>query len=338
MTGIRRIFLIAFFSLALLLAACDDENGQPEQPPEQTETAAATAPGVEVTQSDAAPAEGGSEQSSVEPTQIPASPTPSEPLAAEVNGQPIFLADYENELARYQQAEAELGETGTNYSQVVIDVLVERELIRQAAEAAGVTVTEEEVNIRLAELQEASGSAENFAAWLQNNQWTEEEFREAITAELLTQRMIEDITANVPTTGEQVHARYIRVNDPELAQSLLDQINTGADFAELARQHSLDTLSAQSGGDMGFFSAGTLLVPELNEPAFALQPGQTSQVIPATHFDGSPTFYILQVIERDPQRPLEASQRSVLIEQAITSWIEGLKSQAEITIFVDTNA
>jgi parvulin-like peptidyl-prolyl isomerase len=175
-------------------------------------------------------------------------------------------------------------------------------------------------------------------AWLQTNQWSRDEFREAITAEILTQKMVERITADVPTTAEQTHARYIRVDDPALAQSLLDQINNGADFGELAQQNSLDPLSAAGGGDMGFFTQGSLLVPELETAAFNLQPGETSQVIAVTNFDGSPTYYLLQVIERDPQRPLEGNQRSILLEQTLNAWIEGLKAQAEITIFVDTSA
>ena len=333
MIGIRRTILFIFLLFALLLTACNDD-GSTEQP---TAPVVATAPAVVTTDAGSVPTEAEGIVENQEPTPIPPSPTPSEPLAALVNGNPIFLSDYENELARYQQAEAELGTSAANYPQLVIDALVERELITQAAIAAGESVTEEEINGRLAELQETSGSAENFAAWLQTNQWTEAEFREAITAELLTQKMIERITADVPLTAEQIHARYIRVNDPTLAQSLLDQINTGADFGELAKQHSLDTLSAAGGGDMGFFSPGSLLVPELEVAAFGLQPGETSQVIPVTHFDGSPTFYLLQVIERDPQRALEGNQRSILMEQAITSWIAGLKAQAEITIFVDTN-
>ncbi|MFZ0545879.1 MAG: SurA N-terminal domain-containing protein [Candidatus Promineifilaceae bacterium] len=338
MIGFRRNILLVFLLLAALLAACDNEGESPtSQPTGQEPLPAETAPASAVTENSAAPAEESSQQAPQEPTPIPASPTPSEPLAAMVNGSPIFLSDYENELARYQQAEAELGATGANYSQIVIDTLIEQELISQAAAANGVAVTEEEVNARLTDLQQASGSPENFAAWLQTNQWTEEQFREAITAELLTQKMIETVTADVPFAAEQIHARYIRVDDPTLAQTLLDQINGGADFAELARQNSLDP-SAAAGGDMGFFSAGSLLVPELEAPAFALQPGQTSQVIPATNFDGMPTYYILQVIERDPQRPFEGNQRSILLEQAVSSWIAGLREQAEITVFVDTNA
>ncbi len=336
MNGIRRAFLIVFLLLAVLLAACDNE-GSPTVQPTAEVPMSETVP-VVATEISTDPAGNGTVQETQAPTPIPASPTPSEPLAALVNGAPIFLSDYENELARYQQAETELDLSDTNYPQQVIDSLVERALITQAATAAGITVTEEEVNTQISDLQEASGSAENFEAWLQTNQWTLEEFREALTAEILTQKMIEQITADVPFTAEQVHARYIRVNDQTLAQSLLDQINAGADFGELAKQHSLDPLSAAAGGDMGFFSAGTLLVPELEPHAFALQPGQTSQVIPVTHFDGSPTFYLLQVVERDPQRTLEGNQRSILLEQAILSWVAELRVQAEITIFVDTNA
>jgi hypothetical protein len=79
-----------------------------------------------------------------------------------------------------------------------------------------------------------------------------------------------------------------------------------------------------------------LLVPELEAPALALQPDQTSDVIPAIDFDGTQTYYILQVIERDPQRPLEADQRTNLSIQTMESWIEELRSQAEITVFVNT--
>lgn len=329
--------LILCLLLATLLAACNDENGTPTQSTQEAPAAGETSPAAVSTENSAAPVESGNEQISQDPTPIPPTPTPSEPLAALVNGQPIFLVDYENELARYQQAEAELGTSETNYSQIVIDVLVERELIAQAAAANGVSVSEEEVNAQVAESLEASGGAENFAAWLQSNQLTEEEFRKAIMAGLLTQKMIEIITADVPTTVEQIHARYIRVDDEALAQTILDQINSGADFVELARQYSIDP-SGQSGGDMGFFAAGTLFVPELEAPAFALQPGETSQVISAAHSDGSTTYYILQVIERDPQRALSDNQRNILLQDTIEAWIQGLRSEAEITIFVDTNA
>ena len=69
------------------------------------------------------------EPTALPPTPIPPTPTPQ--LAALVNGQPIFLADFEKELARFELAQAELGiEIGgeEDYRHLVLDALIEREL------------------------------------------------------------------------------------------------------------------------------------------------------------------------------------------------------------------
>ena len=59
--------------------------------------------------------------------------------------------------------------------------------------------------------------------------------------------------------------------------ALKTQIADGADFAELARQNS-DCPSGEDGGDLGQFPRGAM-VREFDEAAFALQPGQVSDVI-----------------------------------------------------------
>ena len=97
-----RLLLIA---LLLLAAACRQDDPSPTENGENgTGNATTTADNPPSAQDTAAVA-----TEIPSPTAVPPTPTPSEPLAALVNGQPIFLADYERELARYEQAQAGVG-------------------------------------------------------------------------------------------------------------------------------------------------------------------------------------------------------------------------------------
>ncbi len=58
-----------------------------------------------------------------------------------------------------------------------------------------------------------------------------------------------------------------------LARNIMQQLQAGKDFAELAGRYSKDMGSAQRGGDLGWFGKGRM-VPEFEKAAFAAKPGQ----------------------------------------------------------------
>lgn len=316
----------------LMTSAC--QNNPTPTPDSAAPAAVAEIPTAAVANPAIAPME------TAAPTATAVPPTPTlEPLAALVNNVPVLLADYEKELARYEQAHLELGqEPRGNYRAIVLEALIDRQLIFQAASNAGLVVTPQMVSEKLAELRSTANGEANFSAWLEANQWSEEEFRQALEAEMITAQMRDRVTAEVPYAVEQVHARYLQVIDAVLANNLLAQIHGGADFGALARQFSRDTATAPSGGDLGFFARGSLLVPELEEAAMALQPGEVSDVIIVTGADGSQTYYLIQVLERDPQRPLSANMRYNLLTQTFETWLENQRRQATIMRFVNTDA
>lgn len=339
----RRLATLAVCLLLLLAAACNDS---PEDDPAASGNDGAPAATGEAPQDSGSDLPAPGIESNAAPTPIPASPTPTEPLAAEVNGEPITLATFEEALARQQQGQSaileEEGGTPVNQETQVLDMLIERALIEQAAAANGITVTQEMVGQQLSELRQMAqetGGEGSFEAWLQANQWTEESFREALAYEMLTERVSTFVTTDVPETAPQVRARYIQVDDPALAQTLLDQVNNGADFAALARDHSLDRATAQDGGDLGYFAEGTLLVPELEQAAFSLQPGEVSEVITASTPDGGQTvYYLVQVVDVDMERPLGPDQRAALLQERFEAWLAEQWSQAEIVRHIDTGA
>lgn len=332
-----RVIIAQLLLLPALLVACRDQpvavpspSGIAEPPASEATIAFENPPAPPV--------------ATLVPTEIPPTPTPSEPMAALVNDEPIFLATYEKELARYERAQAELGASGvsepsTGYQAIVLDALIERLLITQAAETLGLAVTPQMVDGKLAELQTAAGDAGNFAAWLEANLWTEEEFREALAAEMLTEQLVSQVTANVPAAVEQVRARYLQVDDLGLAQTLLQQIRNGDEFTALARQYSLDQVTGFNGGDLGFFSRGSLLVPSVEEAAFSLEPGGVSEVLTETSADGSrTTYYLVQLVERDPMRPLSADMRYSLLQHTFETWLQEQREQAVIIRLVNTDA
>ena len=76
------------------------------------------------------------------------------------------------------------------------------------------------------------------------------------------------------------------------AESILQQINAGADFAELAMKYSDDPASAKRGGDLGLMNRGDF-VPEFESAAFQLEDGQISGIV-QTQFG----YHIIKMIER----------------------------------------
>jgi len=72
----------------------------------------------------------------------------------------------------------------------------------------------------------------------------------------------------------QVKASHILVSSINKAQELLDKINQGVPFADLAKKHS-SCPSGKNGGDLGFFGRGQM-VREFEEAAFSTPKGQTT--------------------------------------------------------------
>jgi parvulin-like peptidyl-prolyl isomerase len=114
------------------------------------------------------------------------------------------------------------------------------------------------------------------------------------------------------------------------------QLRDGAEFEALARQYSEDKTTATEGGDLGFFSRGTL-VNSFEEPVFALMPGQISGILETQY-----GLHIAKVTDRQLAgiRSLDEvrdSIREILTErereQRQTDHVTQLRRQATIEIY-----
>jgi peptidyl-prolyl cis-trans isomerase D len=91
------------------------------------------------------------------------------------------------------------------------------------------------------------------------------------------------------------------------AQELLARVNAGGDFAEAAKKGSEDQGSAARGGDLGCFARGQM-VPEFENAAFSLDPGQTSDLVKSSF-----GYHVIRVASRRDEEvaPLAAVKERI---------------------------
>lgn len=156
---------------------------------------------------------------------------------------------------------------------------------------------------------------------------TDEQYRAFFEVQLLREKLKEVITADVPTTEEQVWARHILVDDQETALVIIDKIKAGDDFASLAKEFSKDTGSAANGGDLGWFGKG-MMVAEFETAAFALEkPGDISAPVQSQF-----GYHIIQLIAKQ-DRPLAPDKVSQAKDTAFSDWLKSARDTYGVETF-----
>jgi peptidyl-prolyl cis-trans isomerase C len=126
--------------------------------------------------------------------------------------------------------------------------------------------------------------------------------------------------------GEEIHARHILLATSEEAQKVRQELDSGADFAELARTRSTDPTAATNAGDLSWFRWGTM-VPTFQDAAFALKDNEISQPV-QTDFG----YHIIQVLGRRPvdRQPFDQ------VKGAVLQQMQQQKTQARLREFLTT--
>lgn len=260
----------------------------------------------------------------------PSPPTPSpEPMAAFVNGEPIRLADFEDELSRFEASQVASGTdlaTLGDYKSRILQALIDRRLLAQGARVLGAEVNDASINQELEQLATELGGNEVVGTWLAEKGYTLDGFKAALAEEMLAAQMVEWIIGEIAESAEQVHARHILVATQDEAEALHDQLIAGADFIELARLYSLDPSTRPAGGDLGWFPQGYLLIAEVEAVAFSLQPGDVSDVVKSNL-----GYHIVQTIDREEQ-PLSPDALLQVREQAVVNWLSTQRETVEVQI------
>ena len=145
----------------------------------------------------------------------------------------------------------------------------------------------------------------------------------------------------------QTKARHILIQPDELTtpedalrrlRQLRVRIEGGDDFSELARAHSVDSMSAAQGGDLGWVNPGDL-VPEFQRVMDSLEPGATSEPF-RTQFG----YHVVQVLDRREHDSTEDIKRARAreairkrkLDEARTDWLRQMRDEAYVEYRLDS--
>ena len=158
----------------------------------------------------------------------------------------------------------------------------------------------------------------------------ERKLEEGITEETLRERY-EQSKQSSDFAHEEVQARHILLPSEEEANAVIDELEQGADFRELAKDKSIGP-SAETGGDLGFFRREQM-VSEFAEAAFAMDVGAISEQPVQTQFG----WHVINVVDKRTVEPTfdesEPQLREDVARDIVTALLEDLRGGATIERF-----
>ena len=339
----RRV-LIALAVSSLPLAAC-------QKTPAAEPAAAAEAPAAPKAQ-----------------TPPPPQPMPAvlPEVLARVNGEPVTKIDFERLLKNMELNQGPIpAPRRDEILRAALDQLITYQVMKQEAAARKVAVTDADLDSRVKQMQ-GKMNDEQFTKALADRSTTAEQLRADARVDMMIDKMMEGELSSIAAAtepeakafydqnpdkfkqGEAIRASHILVmvksdaDDPTKAKArakiddLLKRVKAGEDFSKLARENS-DDGSKDQGGDLGFFSKGQM-VPAFDQAAFALKPGEVSEVV-TTQFG----HHIIKLVERKDATvvPYDKVQPQILEflsnqkkRERVNGFVEDAKKRAKIEVLV----
>lgn len=213
---------------------------------------------------------------------------------------------------------------------VALNQLVASEAVQRLGRREGVTITEQDVQAENARTLAA------LAPGLERSQ--QEQVLERVLKERNMPRVYWDMTMRrnailrlvavrqVKVTepmlqeefnrqyGQRVQIRHIQVATAADAQKILDQLARGSDFAELARQYSINADTAGKGGLFPLFTRKSMDVsPILVRAAFELEDGQVSEILQVDRY-----FHVIRREKTEPPQDVKFEDVRAALEQQVT--------------------
>ncbi len=231
--------------------------------------------------------------------------------------------------------------------EAALDSLITKNIIEQEAEKQKVKISDKEIDEELKKTVDSVGGEEAYQSALETNGISEDDLKDNIKTNLQIEKLLEskikisdeemktffDENKAEFAKEEQVKASHILVADEKTANEVKKKLDEGGDFAELAKEYSTDTGTAQNGGDLGFFGKGAM-VKAFEDKAFSMKVGEISAPVKSDY-----GYHIIKVTDKQEaeEANFEKSKEEIkdtLFQQKLQTeyptWLEDKKEDYDI--------
>ena len=271
--------------------------------------------------------------------------------AAVVDGTPIQKSTVQDLLERtektYRAQKRQFPKQGTSEYQSLrtqaVAFLVQREEYAREADKLGVEITDAQIQKKIDEVRKQyfGGDQKKFEQGLKDQSYSIAALRQDARADLVNAGIYKDITADVKVTDGEAQqyydqnidryrvadsreVRHILVKTKAEADKLRGELENGADFAALAKQHSEDPGSKEQGGKLTVSKGQT--VEEFDKAAFSLDTNEISQPVKTQY--GYHIIQPLSDVKKGSVTPFTKARTEIkaqLLEQkkseAVSAWV-----------------
>jgi parvulin-like peptidyl-prolyl isomerase len=276
----------------------------------------------------------------------------SSPYVATVNGSKIYLDDYQALLNKKMQMMPEgflnNADNMKRFEEEILDSMITEKIMKMRAQELNITLSDAELENKIKEIKKDYG--EDFTSLFAEQNINYEKWKEEFKEETLLQKLIAmDVNDKIKIsedeiedyfnkhrsnykTDSRVRVAQIVVRDMATAEKVVEKLNSGESFANVAAQMSIGP-EASRGGDLGFITRWVMPNP-LDKTIFKLPANKISPIVQSSY-----GFHIFKVLESQPakdrnladvRQDIMADIRLQKEESAFTEWLAALQNKAVI--------
>ena len=285
--------------------------------------------------------------------------TDKDEILVMIDDMTITVSEYEQAIKRFVSGLKGGGpldeETAMSMKEEILNDLIKKKILLAEAASMEISVSEEELDAEIERIIAEYPNYETFNNWLGEQGIEFDQWRTEMKYNILLDKLVKAVAEeDVEITDleveeyynehkedydapEMVNSLQIMVETEEEAVLILERVNNGEDFSELAREVSI-TPDAVNGGELGYYAME--FMPPVFEITFEMKEGEVSDVIESPY-----GFHIFKVIDTkeakemtlEEARPeIEERLKREKFEEEYAKWFQDIKEKRKIDVINPT--